>query len=268
MISKPRLTLLFCLLILISGLMAVTIPEATGWVNDYASVLDPQTKELINDWATELKEKTDVELAIAIFPTFDGEDEKSFATKLIEVWKVGNKDDEGVLIVMSVQERRLRIEPGYGSEPYITDAFSGNVYRKMAGMLSKGDEDWNGAFTQGSLLILERIAKEKDVVLTGVSEYSKGGSGQNNKKAGLLLSYMVMFFIFLIMITRGNILVWLLYLFTNSGSGGSGGFGGGGFGGGFGGGSSGGSSGGSGGFGGFGGFGGGRSGGGGAGGGF
>ena len=263
MTSNPRLILLFCLLVLISGLMAVSIPQATGWVNDFAGVLDTQTKELINDWATELKEKTDVELAIAIFPTFDGEDEKSFATKLIELWKVGNKDDEGVLIVMSVQERRLRIEPGYGSEPYITDAFSGNVYRQMAGMLSKGDEDWNGAFTQGSLLILERIAKEKDVVLTGVSDYSKGGSSQSNKKAGLLLSYIIMFFIFLIMITRGNILVWLLYLFTTSGSGGPGGFGGG-----FGGGSSGGSSGGAGGFGGFGGFGGGRSGVGGAGGGF
>lgn len=254
MTYKPRLWLLIIFALLIASLGSQTIPPPKGFVNDFAGVLSQETMLRLNDWSIELKEKTDVELAIGIFASIGSTDENSFAVKVFETWKIGNKKDEGILIMMAVKERRIKIEVGYGSEAYVTDAFAGKVFRTMAGMLAKGNEDWDGAFTQGHLMILEAVAKEKDVTITGASDFSKGKSKAEDRKGGMVALYAVMFFIFLLVITRGDILLWILAL----GSGGGGGRGGpGGFGGGS-----------SGGFGGFGGFGGGRSGGGGAGGGF
>ncbi len=233
------------------------IPQAQGFVNDFAGILSAENKAKINDWAIELREKTDVDYVIATFPEIGGEDELSFGVRLYKAWGIGTKRDEGVLVFIAVKERKLRIEVGYGSEGYITDAFSHQVYQQMASYLSRGSEDWDTAFMQGSLMLLSAIAQEKEVTLTGMSDYSQRSQ---NSSEGSPFSGLILFVIFVILmiVTRGKILLWLM-IFSRGGGGGS--WGGGSNGGGVGGGSSGG-------FGGFGGFGGGRSGGGGAGGGF
>ena len=253
---RAKLWPLWLLALLALGLGASEIPAPQGFVNDYARLLSEETRVRLNDWAIELKEKTDVELAIGIFESIGTMDENSHAVKVFETWKIGNQRDEGVLIMLALKERRLKIEVGYGSEPYVTDSYSGDVYRAMRDMLPKGREDWDGAFTQGMLLLLQRIAREKGVTISGVSEFSKGTNNIRADKAkGVVGLFGVLIFIFLIIVTRGRILEVLLWMWILGGRGGGGSWGGG-------------SSGGGGGFGGFGGFGGGRSGGGGAGGGF
>ncbi|HPV14608.1 MAG TPA: TPM domain-containing protein [Candidatus Cloacimonadota bacterium] len=268
MTYKNKLIAILLLVLAFSLFSKLNIPEPVGFVNDFAKVMSEETVNQINDWCIELKEKTDVELAIGTFESVgEAQDEKEFAVKAFEQWKVGNKKDEGILIIMGLKERRLRIEVGYGAEGYITDSYASRVYREMAAMLTKGSEDWDGAFTQGSLMLISEVAKEKGVTITGVSDFSKGKTTKKDDEGGgAVLIVFFIIFIFLIIITRGKILAWLWAWFILSGGPGSGGSGGsGGFGGGS---SSGSSSSSSGGFGGFGGFGGGRSGGGGAGGGF
>ena len=269
--SKKLLTLF--LLIFASLLFAkpIELPQALGFVNDFAGILSTETHDRINDWAIELREKSGVDFAIATFENIGGEDEVDFGVRLFKHWGIGSQRDEGVLILLAVSERRIRIEVGYGSEGYITDAFSHQVYNHMRGFLSqKGAENWDAAFMQGSLMILEQIAKEKEITLTGMSDYAKGLRGKEKDNALGLITTLFIIFVFLIIVTRGGILSMLFYGSGFGGPGrggppfGGGGFGGGGRSGGFGSGSSGSS----GGFGGFGGFGGGRSGGGGAGGGF
>ena len=261
-----RLKLVFVLALMLLWLGTFTaqridIPKPVGFVNDFAGILSEQARNKINDWAIELKEKTDVELSIAILNSIGNTSEDLFATKLVEAWGIGNKNDEGMLILLAVKERRLRIETGYGSEGYITDAFASNVYQQMKSFLSKGSEDWDQAMIQGALLLIQKTAKEKGVTISGTSEFSKGS---HKKVKGAAAGGMIfVIFIFLVIITRGRIIEWLFWFSVIGGRGG-GPFGGGSWGGG----SGGSSSGGFGGFDGFGGFGGGHSGGGGAGGGF
>ncbi len=250
---KSRLLIIF---ILLAGLLisAAQYPRPQGWVNDFAGVLSDSTEARLTDWFTEVKQKTGVEVAIATFPDLGGKDYQDYATALFREWGVGNKDDEGVLILLALKERKIKIEVGYGSEGYLTDAGTNQrAYQVMRKLLPEGKENFDLAFEQASLALMNDIAKEKGVALTGVPEF-QGTGGSKPGGAGTLV--LIIIFIFLMIITRGRILWWIL-LFSNSG-GGSGGFGGWG--------GSGGRS--SGGFGGFGGFGGGRSGGGGAGGGF
>ncbi|MDD2210896.1 MAG: TPM domain-containing protein [Candidatus Cloacimonetes bacterium] len=260
---KFKAILFTILIILFSGLFAeeIAIPKAEGFVNDFANLLSEETRIRINDWAIELKEKTGSEFALATFTSIKDEDEVSFGVRLYQEWGIGSQRDEGVLILLALQERRLRIEVGYGAEGYITDAYAHQVYQHMTTYLRKGSEDWDAAFTQGSLMLLGAMAKEKNVSLTGMSEFSQRRTNPNNEASPLGVLITIIVFVILMIVTKGkilNVLFWLL-IFSGRGGGGS-------WGGGFGGGSRGGSS--SGGFGGFGGFGGGRSGGGGAGGGF
>lgn len=240
--------LLFC-----SLLGAVTYPKPTAYINDFAQIMSPETKNQIEGWAIELKQKTDVELAIAVMPDIGGMDENSYAVDLWKAWKIGNARDEGVLILVAVAERRIKIEVGYGSEAYLTDAYSGDVFRNMRELLPKGSEQWDQALMQGSLMLLDRIAKEKGVQLSGFPTYNQANNNVKNSPIPFIV--MAIIFVFLVIVTKGKILEVLLWaIILGGGRGGGGSWGGGSSGGG--------------GFGGFGGFGGGRSGGGGAGGGF
>lgn len=260
---KHKRLLPFILLFMLTLLSAqsVKIPPAEGFVNDFAGLLSSETRNRLNDWAIELREKAGMDLMIATFPEMGDTNEFDFGVKVYETWKIGSQRDEGVLMLLALKERKLRIEVGYGSEGYLTDAFANSVYQEMRGYLSQGAEDWDAAFTQGSLRLLQKIAHEKEITLSGISAYSQTnstGSGKSSAAGGIVL---LIIFVILMIVTKGHILELLLWIFILGGRGGGGG-------GSWGGGSGGGGSGGFGGFGGFGGTGGGRSGGGGAGGGF
>ncbi len=255
---------LFCMLFMLSwGMGFAAIPEPVGFVNDFANLMSEDVRNRINDWAIELREKTGSDFFIATFADIGGANEVDYSVAVYKQWKIGSQKDEGALIMLALAERKLRIEVGYGAEGYITDSYANEVYNTMRGFLSKGNEDWDQAFTQGSLMLLSKLAEEKGVTLTGMSDYSKRKSSGSSGGIGILL-----FFIFLVIVTRGRILELLMWLSIFGGGGSGGSWGGGNWGGKGGGSWGGGSSGGFGGFGGFGGGGGGRSGGGGAGGGF
>ena len=251
-------------LLLLAGFIPVLnakIPKYVGFVNDFAELMTPETRNRINDWAIELREKTGCDFFIATFPDIGGANEVDFGVQVYKEWTIGSQRDEGVLVMLALAERKLRIEVGYGSEGYITDAYASEVYQTMRSYLGRGNENWDEAFTQGSLMLLSKFAEEKGVTLTGMSDYARGMSRRSaaTGRGGIGL---IIIFIILMIVTKGRILEVLIWMSILGGRGGGswGGRGGGSWGGG--------SSGGFGGFGGFGGSGGGRSGGGGAGGGF
>ncbi len=256
-----KLIMLLTAILLCYSILAAVTQKPIGFVNDFAGVMTPETRTKINDWAIELREKTDCDFFIATFPDMGGANEVDYSVQVYKDWAIGSKRDEGVLIMLALAERKLRIEVGYGSEGYITDAYASDVYQTMKGYLSKGSENWDEAFIQGSLMLLSRFATEKGVTLSGVSEYSKASATRRQRGSYGGIGIIILFIILMI-VTKGRILEVLLWMTILSGRGG--GWGGGSSGGSWGGGSSGGF----GGFGGFGGSGGGRSGGGGAGGGF
>ncbi len=245
-------------LILIFSLFSVNFPKPKGWVNDYAGKLSQSTKSDLLKWITELKEKTGFEIAVAIIPDIGDENYNDYATELYNKWLIGSKDDMGVLVMVAVNQRKVRIEVGYGAESIITDSYAGRVRNDyLIPYLKKGD--YNTAIKMTVAAISSKVAKNFNVTLTGLPKFShvRRTSSRRKKKSGSVFS--ILFFIFLMIATRGRILPWLI-IFGGSGrsyrsSGSFGGFGGG-------------SGSGIDGFGGFGGFGGGSSGGGGAGGSF
>ena len=246
--SLLSVVLLACLLVGLFFNLSASYPRPIGWVNDFSGKLDQQTNRSLLSIITELKEKTGFEIAVAIVPDLQGQEINQYANELYSSWQIGSQNDEGVLILIAVADRWVRIETGYGAEGFIPDGLAGEIRdRYLVPFLSRND--YNQAVLSGVVIIADLVAREKGVTLTGTAQFSNVRDENGDSAVGAVVFFL--FFVFLMIVTKGRILPWLLIF----GLSGRGSYRGGSFGGGY-------SRGG--GFGGFGGFGGGSSGGGGA----
>ena len=124
------LVLLFATLLLaVAAISAVpNLPEATGYVNDFASVLSSSEREKLERQISDGVKKTGAEVAVAIVRTSGQYSPKEYAVSLFEKWGIGKKGkDNGLLILLVMDQRRLEIEVGYGLEPVITDSVAGRI---------------------------------------------------------------------------------------------------------------------------------------------
>ncbi|MBW1773980.1 MAG: TPM domain-containing protein [Deltaproteobacteria bacterium] len=223
------------------------IPKSKGLVNDFAQVISPAYEQKIGTITRELLQKTGIPVVVVTMPDIGGAEYNDYANRLYETWGIGKKgEDKGVLIFVTVKERKMRIEVGYGLEGVIPDGLAGEIRdRYMVPYLKKNQ--FNEGLLNGVLGVTQVIAKAAGVKITGQTAVS------TPKKKKSRLSFFPIFLIFLVFMIfsrrrRGSWLLLPLLMGGGLGPRGGGGFGG--FSGGFGG------------------FGGGMSGGGGAGGGF
>jgi uncharacterized protein len=100
-------------------------------VNDYARLLPADARDRLETRLAERERATGAQMVIAIFPSLEGQSLEDFGIRLAERWRVGDKRlDNGVILLVFVQERRARIEVGYGLEPVLPDAAAGQVIRE------------------------------------------------------------------------------------------------------------------------------------------
>lgn len=106
--------------------LAYTNPgNPQGFVNDFAGVLSSSEKSSLESKLSDFDSKTGNEIAVATIQSLDGDTVENFAVKLFQDWSIGKKGkDNGVLLLVAVQDRNVRIEVGYGLEGVLTDAQS------------------------------------------------------------------------------------------------------------------------------------------------
>jgi uncharacterized protein len=221
-------------MILVTGIVAraesVDQLQPTGYVNDFAHVLDPGTKAQIEDICRQVDEKAHAQIALVTINTLDDRDIESYAVDLFHKWGIGSKKtDHGVLILYAIQDRRARVEVGYGLEPILPDGKVGSFQREAAPLMRSGD------YSQALLLVTTRIAdviaSDAGVQLTHpqlrapTRTVQRRGSGLS---FGGIILLLVIFLIVLFTPLR-SILFWLLFSNTFGGRGGWGGGGGGGW---------------------------------------
>jgi uncharacterized protein len=107
--------------------------KPTGFVNDFAKVLTAEEKTSLENTLTNFHQQTSNEIAVVIIPTLGGDETiETYAVKLFEEWGIGGKEkDTGLLLLVAMEERKMRIEVGYGLEPYITDAQASQIIRNV-----------------------------------------------------------------------------------------------------------------------------------------
>ena len=129
------------------------IPEAKGHVNDYAEIIN-QEKEAILETDLRLYKP---EIVILTVKNLNGLSIEEYSIKVAEAWKVGNIDkDDGIILLISSEDRKVRIEVGYGSEAKINDAKAGRILDENVIPHFKNG-DWEGGILEGVANIKETL---------------------------------------------------------------------------------------------------------------
>ncbi|MES2035243.1 MAG: TPM domain-containing protein [Pseudomonadota bacterium] len=114
------------LLIALPALAATpTFPKLTGRVVDDANILSPATEQALTQKLTALETSTGRQLVVATLPSLQGYEIEEYGYQLGRAWGIGSeKADDGALLIVAPNEKKVRIEVGYGLEPVLTDALS------------------------------------------------------------------------------------------------------------------------------------------------
>lgn len=125
---------LACVLSLASALtslsFALDVPPLTGRVVDLAHVLPPNTIESLTARLKAHEETTSNQVTVLVLPSLEGEPLESYSHRVATTWKLGQKGtDNGILLLVAMKERKIRIEVGYGLEGALTDARSAQIIR-------------------------------------------------------------------------------------------------------------------------------------------
>ncbi|MFP4618160.1 MAG: TPM domain-containing protein [Spirochaetaceae bacterium] len=249
-------SILFFACFLSVDLDAQDLPEPEGFVNDFAGVIDSNSEARIEAIARKLQEVSGAEIAVVTVENLEpyGSVEQ-YSIALAEEWGVGQEDeDNGIIMLMAMEEREVRLEVGYGLEGAIPDSLAGRILENsIIPSLSSGN--YGEGFLRGSEAVAGLIAEEYDfdmgdLELKESEVYSGGapGSGVREEESDGL-PFGLVFFLFIMFFGGGRFFLPLFFLssitgrrhyrggFGSSGMGGFGGsgfsgFGGGGFGGG------------------------------------
>ncbi len=218
----------------------------THYVVDRANVISADFERSLNGILQELEQKTKVQYIVLTILTTNGVPIEAYSIRQAEQWRLGRKDQQdGFLFVLATQDRKYRFEVGYGLEGIVTDGYCGRVGRDVLVPLMRQDRASQGVY-QANLKVIQRIAKQKGVQLSGMPDLPRNPRGRRRRAmpccGGLPL---LLFFLLFMGGGRGGGGMWLMLPFLMGGGfgghrgyggyGRSGSYGGGSFGGGFGG---------------------------------
>ena len=117
-----------------SPLFALEVPALKGRVNDYAGILSAAAKRQIDMELAELEQTDSTQIVVLTIPSLKGDSLEDFSIRVAEQWKIGQKNnDNGAILIISKQDRKIRIEVGYGLEGKLTDLMSGRIIRDVIG---------------------------------------------------------------------------------------------------------------------------------------
>ena len=188
---------------LATAALAQTIPAPTGFVTDTAGVLRAETRTRMTRLIEELQQKTGSEIAVLTVDSTAPLDDFSYAMKVADTWKPGRKrDDTGVLVLLAVKDRKLRILTGYGVEGVLPDGLVGEIQdREMVPAFREGNVD--DGMWRGVAALASQIAADKGVTLTGVPAPHRPASPRG-PPGWIVLLFVVVIIIVLIASSQGG----------------------------------------------------------------
>lgn len=173
--------------------------EATNYVNDFANILSDEEEKILNDKLAQLDKTKKVQIAVAVVSDMDGDYVEHYAFKLYEKWGIGGEArDEGALFLVSVNDRQMRIEVGYGLEPVLTDGVTKNILDNFVAPEFKSEKYFDGI----------NLGVDKMLEVLGGGTLPEQKTSENNMDWPTI--------IFVIFIVGINILGWLFAILART----------------------------------------------------
>jgi uncharacterized protein len=172
--KKWLFLLIFFLWCLPFSAYGLEIPKLQGYVNDYAGMISPSAKLKIEEGLRAFEQSDSTQIVILTIPSLEGEDIEKFGIKVGDAWKIGQKGkDNGAILIVSKQERKIRVEVGYGLEGKLTDLMSGRIIDGVIKPRFK-EGDFDGGFIVGVSSMIDATRGEFKAERRPVRQRQKG----------------------------------------------------------------------------------------------
>ena len=161
---------------------AYTSPgKPQGFVSDYANIFSTQGKITLEQKLFSLNGSTTIQIAVVTITSLDDETIESYAVKLFKEWGIGQKDkNNGVLFLTAINDRKVRIEVGYGLEGVLTDAQSNGIIQNIV-LPEFRNSNYEGGIIKGTDAIISVVQSEAD--------YSSQSQTQDDNKGFSVYTY-------------------------------------------------------------------------------
>lgn len=217
-------------MILLTGFApASPSPTSEFYVNDQAGVLSTQTQDMIVATGDALQKATGAQIVVVTLENLGGREINEVGLSILRDWGIGDKKkNNGVLLLVSIAERKVRIEVGYGLEGRLTDIKCGQILASYV-LPSFKKDDFDMSVRRGYVAILQEVEKEYNVKISANNQVAQQAMPKPMSPVTrtILIILAIIFFLFDWIVLKGTITRSLFYIFLFFGRGG-GGFGGGG----------------------------------------
>jgi uncharacterized protein len=151
---------LFVFLLTTSPSVALSVPQATNYVNDQAGIVSPEVELKLNQFLRDFEQSDSTQIVVLTIPTLDGEVLEEYALKVLETWGIGQQGkDNGALLLIANAEHKIRIEIGYGLEGSLTDLLAGRIIdNEISPRFKQGDFD--AGIVSGVVAMAEAVRGE------------------------------------------------------------------------------------------------------------
>lgn len=140
---------------------AADLPRPQGKVNDFAGLLAPEDRQALETRLATLERDTTAEVAVVTVKSLEGRALEEYATALFTEWGIGKKGkDNGVLVLVAVDDRAMRIEVGYGLEGVLPDGLAGSVIRETF-LPRFREDDYRAGILQGTARVAEIVRRNE-----------------------------------------------------------------------------------------------------------
>ena len=186
------------------------IPFLAGHVNDTAGIISPETVTRLEALLKEHEDSTSNQVVVLTISDLEGEEIEQFSIKVVESWKLGRKGkDNGVLLLISRDDRKVRIEVGRGLEGDLPDITCGAIIRKeIVPRFKEGDYD--GGVVAGVTAILGAI---QGSYTADASDAAEGGLGTMGTIIAIVVFVTVVGVFTVLAAFSTGCMTWFLYLF-------------------------------------------------------
>jgi uncharacterized protein len=226
---------------------AQTFPPLTGRVVDQADILRPEQEIDISSKSAALEAQTGRQFVVTTVKSLEGQEISDYAYRLGRAWNIGDQQkDDGVILLVAPNDRKVWITTGYGAGGFLTDAMSGIIVReKILPEFKKSPPDYGAGITAGADAIIKQMSLPADQAQANITKaQQKQRSARDNGSLSIpAIVIMIIFFSIIGSLSRRSrskryrsrrggidpwVVLWGLNELSRGSRGGGGGFGGGG----------------------------------------
>ena len=179
---------------------AQTFPQLTGRVVDQADILRPEQELDLSTKSETLQAQTGRQFVVATVKSLEGRPIEDYAYQLGRHWGIGQKEeDDGVILLVAPNERKVWIATGYGAGAFLTDAVSGVIIREaILPQFKKSPPDYGAGITAGADAIIKQMSLPPEEAQANVAKARKQESARHEAGAGFLPVLFILIVLFIL----------------------------------------------------------------------